>query len=990
MPARDMLTSLLLGRGGKKDRTTRIVLAALGLGAMAYFLWPRTDAALQRVRRTAPDSLSAYMLKPEERAVLAEFYQARQTFEASALQRWVYKHRSRVQCVGLQLAEQGMLFRWRAQSPLAEAKFDTAFHLGRMLAAAAQDSFSLRHAERIKNLDAHGLAARAKVSETFALARHLFLQKNYAEAAEWLERVRAQAQKAGEDKFFMEASYLLQYALRRQPQHVRVITLGAEILRQARHSGYRICLAPALAEVADAYFEMALNDSAIAIVNRAITFGEGLGDTVGLARCHFSRAQIYARVGNYAEAEHSIVQVLRFDALQRYRGQILSLQGQIAMMRCEYGRAEELLRETLQIHEAREDHGNRIQTLIDLSVVKTLIGDFENALAFGRQAYAISVTADDRLRGASALGQLGWIHLQSDSLPQAVAALKKALALFSAQQHRMRANTWITLGNAHLKRRDFTSAHSAFLRAEELAQAGDSKIIEIESRIGQGWVTVAEGRPLQAQAWFASALDLAKRLHEESLAGEALFGIAEAQKQAGNFEEALATLDRALAIGETLRAKLAYDSSRVSYFSARQDWFEAAIHLALELNQPELAFYYAERARARVMRDALAAAEERGKEAAGFDLPATAELQRRIPANVQVLEYRLTENALLVWLVENDKLLLRRVAVTAQALADTIRRFRRSLGAEDYDDFRRRCKENLAEVYRENRGLGKELYNVLLAPFARELEAGKRLYLIPDGPLHLAPWGALVDAGDNFFDETHAWIKAPSLAILTRETGVHDHTQRRAELRLLMVAGDLASTAAQKNALKKSFPGMMLLQGAEANFENVQQALAAGAEIAYFSVRGVADVRRPLNSYLELAEEGATNASRRRKVYVRELQAWDFTKVDLVILNACETASGKIEPGEGGMSLASFLARSRAPHIVASLWKNDDRVSARMMDDFLAAMKQHGDASAGLQHAKRAAIRELTREHQYPLPYFWATFELQDMSFSNSTHQPFN
>ncbi|NUO78675.1 CHAT domain-containing protein [candidate division KSB1 bacterium] len=573
--------------------------------------------------------------------------------------------------------------------------------------------------------------------------------------------------------------------------------------------------------------------------------------------------------------------------------------------------------------------------------------------------------------------------------------MEKAITLLPADQARSRANTWITLGMAYLKQHVFAKARSAFLQAERIATGGNIRIIQVESRLGQGRVALAEGLALQAQAYFVSSLDMARRIHEESLAAEALYGISEAQRQTGNVEEALATLNRALLLGETLRTSLHDDSSRVSYFSVRQDWFDTAMLSALQLGDTSGAFHYAERARAQAMRDALVAgALARDTSALApaswLTIPPTGDLQRRIPENVQVLEYRVTADTLLLWLLESDKVRMRRIAITAAALEDTVQQFLQSVGATAYDDFRRRCKDNLALVYFQNQRLGKILFRILLEPIARELVKEKHLYIIPDAGLHLIPWGALVDAEDKFFGASHAWAKAPSLTILASESTSHAHPPINAASQLLMVAGEWASTTKQKHSLQGMFKNFALLHEARASFENVQQALAAGADIGYFSVRAVADMHQPWNSYMELAGEQAESRWQPRKAYVRELSAWDFSKIHLLILNACETASGKIERGEGGMSMARFFTRALVPHVVASLWQNDDHISAQIVNEFMRGLQQEQDMIYGLRQATRRCIEELQRDYHYPLPYFWAVFALHEVDFSNSTHPKFN
>ncbi len=55
---------------------------------------------------------------------------------------------------------------------------------------------------------------------------------------------------------------------------------------------------------------------------------------------------------------------------------------------------------------------------------------------------------------------------------------------------------------------------------------------------------------------------------------------------------------------------------------------------------------------------------------------------------------------------------------------------------------------------------------------------------------------------------------------------------------------------------------------------------------------------------------------------------------DLAVLSACETGYGKLEWGEGIMSLARAFAYAGCPSIVMSHWLVDDKASAQLMDHF--------------------------------------------------------
>jgi CHAT domain-containing protein len=145
----------------------------------------------------------------------------------------------------------------------------------------------------------------------------------------------------------------------------------------------------------------------------------------------------------------------------------------------------------------------------------------------------------------------------------------------------------------------------------------------------------------------------------------------------------------------------------------------------------------------------------------------------------------------------------------------------------------------------------------------------------------------------------------------------------------------------------------------------------------YFSVHAVADARYPMNSYIELYAASDTNGKvLATPVYARQLLALDFSKTWLVILNACETASGKITRGEGVLNMVRIFSLAQVPVVVASLWKNDDRLSARIMNDFFTNLAAGEEPALALNHAKIKAIQSFKTAAEAPLPYFWAVFEV--------------
>jgi CHAT domain-containing protein len=139
----------------------------------------------------------------------------------------------------------------------------------------------------------------------------------------------------------------------------------------------------------------------------------------------------------------------------------------------------------------------------------------------------------------------------------------------------------------------------------------------------------------------------------------------------------------------------------------------------------------------------------------------------------------------------------------------------------------------------------------------------------------------------------------------------------------------------------------------------------------------VADERFPLNSYIEFYRNaGANEPVQKAKVYARELLQLNFADTRLVVLNACETANGKIAAGEGVLNLVRIFMLRQVPAVIASLWQNDDRVSAHIAGELFKGVANSMDLPLALHQAKLQAIQKLQRDYQFPLPYFGAVFEV--------------
>jgi CHAT domain-containing protein/tetratricopeptide (TPR) repeat protein len=92
---------------------------------------------------------------------------------------------------------------------------------------------------------------------------------------------------------------------------------------------------------------------------------------------------------------------------------------------------------------------------------------------------------------------------------------------------------------------------------------------------------------------------------------------------------------------------------------------------------------------------------------------------------------------------------------------------------------------------------------------------------------------------------------------------------------------------------------------------------------------------------------------------------------DMIVLSACETGTGKLQPGEGIMGLTRAMLYAGSRSVVASLWSVNDPATKELMVGFFTKLVKEGkDKATALREAKL----DMMRGGKYAHPYYWAPF----------------
>jgi CHAT domain-containing protein/tetratricopeptide (TPR) repeat protein len=320
----------------------------------------------------------------------------------------------------------------------------------------------------------------------------------------------------------------------------------------------------------------------------------------------------------------------------------------------QYREAAAAASEALADAKSQKDAAGVVYCLAQLANTYRLEGNFEAAFRAFREGiewvggigYSPLVEAEIRDQMGSYYASLGEWSEASDELtrclklegerddPTALEA-RGTLAAVLEQQHRVaeadvaysaaietarrlklpREETLLLVHRAHerlgLKREDEALSDIAAARQAAAGLSSPAMGLQLALASGDAW-RVRD--PVRSEEFYVTARGLAQQIGDRESQAAALAGIVAVEHAQHHDLDALSSIDEALKLLESTRSSLNSRELEVSYFSMHRSWYGLAIDVAMELaaGHPQgeyarRAFVYAERARARVLLDSVAA-----------------------------------------------------------------------------------------------------------------------------------------------------------------------------------------------------------------------------------------------------------------------------------------------------------------------------------------------------------------------------------------------
>lgn len=420
------------------------------------------------------------------------------------------------------------------------------------------------------------------------------------------------------------------------------------------------------------------------------------------------------------------------------------------------------------------------------------------------------------------------------------------------------------------------------------------------------------------------------------------------------------------------RAKILVEQDRNSFFDNKQDVYDIAAEYEFDKGAYAAAFDYLEESRSRSLLDLQNSMVEITKRenrqeiqlsSTIFEPLKLSQIQAEMPDEVQLLQYTVLTDKVLIWVISKNRLDVAESKISADILKEKISAYVNLISKNIEPD--------------EQRKTASELYRILISPIKNKLEKDKEICLLPDKILFHLPFAALFD--EKYFIEEFALFYAPSANVFLVCSKKAKKMKAKTSEVLLSVGNpafepgafeDLQSLPAAEKEVRqiaayygdKSFS----FTGRDATKENFKKNLPR-AEVAHVAAHYVIDDRLPLSSSLILAGKNRDEASLANYEIIGE----KLSNLRLIVLSACRTQIEKYYNGEGMIGASRTFLAAGVPLVVASQWEVDSDATALMMTDF---HRRRSIEKLSTIEALRQSQIKLLKTEKYDQPYYWAAF----------------
>ena len=803
-----------------------------------------------------------------------------------------------------------------------------------------------------------------------------------------------------------------------------------------RASGDRAAEASSLRVMGEVHLSEGRDREALAVFQDAVTLDAAIGDRQNEAATKSWIGRTLRRLGEFEKArevlESGLAQAVKLkDAT--IEAALLTDLAAVRTALWEIGDALVAGQRALELNRRQANKRGELTNQNSLGGIYHALGETALARRHVEAALQLAQELSDDSALARGRNNLGVLLAQAGDPNTALNELQEAESLWQKSKDARGA----AASQANIA--EVLISQGRLQEAERRLSAGLNAFKESGDRLGESSamnqmadLRLKTGHAKEAAAAFREALESAGRFGLAEEEWRARAGLATAHDALGRHDEAIKEAMLALDRIDGVRARLPSDTFKIRFLAGRMALHELALSLVLagdkrlDGDRAAQALRIVERARARGLSDLLAESRARLRDSVPADLrrreeqaldrinaatvrliaangadqlleshselsqseemlqrielemrtsvPRYAEMVYPQPAAVAAIQAVLMEDEILleyfvgarhawVWQVTR-----RAVSVLALCSPGEIRK---AVSA-----FQDQSSTAGAALGAKRSQAGAELLAGMLLPTSKAL-TGKRLVVVPDGPLHHVPFEALSRKG-RFLIEDHEVTVVPSASTLLLMRALTRSRNGKSFLGIgdptpggdAMPALPFSRVEVERIAGLFGESSRTVLTGSKASRTSLKGLDIGKYAFVHFATHGLFRTgERQTGLWLGAASEDKSDS-------ILSLQDILTLRMDadLVVLSACQSGLGELVDGEGLVSLTRAFLHAGARSVVVALWNVSDDSTMDFMGVFYSRLLSGESPAAALRSAKLSFIRSDRPARQEA--YRWAPFIL--------------
>jgi len=304
--------------------------------------------------------------------------------------------------------------------------------------------------------------------------------------------------------------------------------------------------------------------------------------------------------------------------------------------------------------------------------------------------------------------------------------------------------------------------------------------------------------------------------------------------------------------------------------------------------------------------------------------------------------------------------------------------------------------EDINQIFSSFNTISNKFFVQLLGSFQSQLNK-RRIIIIPDNLLAFLPFEILITEKSKKLKPDYRQMKylirnniiryAYSASLIFNS----NKSKRKPNNKILAIApkyGNFNNLVPERELAIREYKNILIpLKGVEKEVNFIKEKTKAKVLIAnsateknfkelapdygilHLAMHTIIDNEKPLYSKLvfslnnDSSEDGLLNTY---ELYNLNLNA------KLTILSACNTGFGRLQKGEGVMSLARGFIYAGCPNIIMTLWALEDKAGLTVMSEFYNYLRKGVKTDKALTYAKLEYLKNADNLKSHP--YFWAGY----------------